>query len=366
MKRPFSCSLGGCVSALILIGIAPAHAQSTASRPVTLKVTAADVEAASAATRVHRHARTTIEVGTATGEGKEALSAAQKQAAANATAPSSAPGSDVRVRYPGDLHYFGGPTVQTAQFHDIYVNPSAACPAPACWGNPEQFLHDLGRSDFIHVTDQYTFLSSNNRYTLGTTYMTSYPSPAPNPAYTDNDMLAIAHAAAVTSGQSGYGHIYHIYLTPGTDECFDNTFSVCYSPDNANTWFFCAYHGSADTDLGHLVYTVEPYQNVMGCNDPPNTPNGQLVDSTNDVLSHELFETISDPDGTGWWNSTPSVIGVEGEEIGDECVFTTAPPQSPPPVYGDPSIFRIGRHVYAVQLEYSNAHHGCAGAPLEE
>ena len=60
------------------------------------------------------------------------------------------------------------------------------------------------------------------------------------------------------------------------------------------------------------------------------------------------------------------MIGVDGEEIGDECVFTTAPPQSPPPVYGDPSIFRIGRHVYAVQLEYSNAHHGCAGAPLED
>jgi hypothetical protein len=354
MKRPFSCSLGGCVGALILIGIAPAHAQSTASRPVTLKVTATDVEAASAATRVHRHARTAIEVGTATGEGKEALSAAQKQAAANATAPSSAPGSDVRVRYPGDLHYFGGPTVQTAQFHDIYVNPSVACPAPACWGNPEKFLHDLGRSDFIHVTDQYTFLSSNNRYTLGTTYMTSYPSPAPNPAYTDNDMLAIAHAAAVTSGQSGYGHIYHIYLTPGTDECFDNTFSVCYSPDNANTWFFCAYHGSADfPDVGHILYSVEPYQNIAHCWVEAGTPNGRLIDSTNDVLSHETIETITDPDGTGWWQYYG--LGMRGQEIGDECVFLTN--------VGDhssaPFIYRMSGRLYATQPEYDNSAHGC-------
>lgn len=52
------------------------------------------------------------------------------------------------------------------------------------------------------------------------------------------------------------------------------------------------------------------------------------------------------------------MIGVEGEEIGDECVFITAPVGSPPPIYGDPSAFTIGRHLYAVQLEYSNAHLG--------
>jgi hypothetical protein len=353
MKRPFTFSLGGCVGALVLIGLAPAHAQSTASKPVALRVTAADVEAASGATRGHRHARTATDVENAAGEGKEALSAAQKQAAANAmAAPTSDP--DARVRYPGDLHYFGGPTVQTAQSHDIYVNPSAACPAPACWGNPEQFLRDLGRSHFIHVTDQYTGLSSNDRYTLGTNYMTAYPSPAPNPAYTDNDMLAIAHAAALASGQSGYGHIYHIYLTPGTDECFDNTFSVCYSPDNPSSWIFCAYHGSADfADVGHILYTVEPYQNIAHCWVEDGTPNGRLVDSTNDVLSHETIETITDPDGTGWWQYYGG--GMVGEEIGDECVFLTR--------IGDhssaPFIFRMSGRLYATQPEYDNSEHGC-------
>jgi hypothetical protein len=116
--------------------------------------------------------------------------------------------------------------------------------------------------------------------------------------------------------------------------------------------------GSADfSDIGHILYSVEPYQNVFGCNDPPGTPNGQLIDSTNDVLSHELSETISDPDGDAWWNATPSVTGLQGEEIGDECVFIT------PPAFGDPSVFTIGHHLYAVQLEYSNSAHGCAGTP---
>jgi hypothetical protein len=32
---------------------------------------------------------------------------------------------------------------------------------------------------------------------------------------------------------------------------------------------------------------------VLGCQVRPGTPNGQWVDSTNDALSHELFETTA-------------------------------------------------------------------------
>ena len=334
-----------------------AHAQDSAY--INASPTAADYAAARHATNRSRHA-TARQLPNAH---KELLSIPRHRAASTVNAAAAAPLVPA-VRFPADVVFQGGTTVEAAESHPVYMLPNGHCDIATCWGNPEGFLRDLARSLFIHLVDQYTGRTDNNRYTLGQRAKVNFtPSKTP---LTDNDIVGIVHSVAAKTGEVGLGHIYHVFLPAGTDECFDNTFSVCYSPDNPNTWFFCAYHGSADTDLGHLVYTVEPYQNVMGCNDPPNTPNGQLVDSTNDTLSHELFETISDPDGTGWWNSTPSVIGVEGEEIGDECVFTTAPPQSPPPVYGDPSVFRIGHHVYAVQLEYSNAHHGCAGAPLAD
>ncbi|PYX40752.1 MAG: hypothetical protein DMG81_05285, partial [Acidobacteria bacterium] len=209
---------------------------------------------------------------------------------------------------------------------------------------------------FVHVLDQYAGRDDSNRYTVGSNARVRF-TPKNHPL-TDNDILAVVHTVASRTGATGYGHIYHVFLPSGTDECFDSSFSVCYSPDVPSTWFFCAYHGSADfKDIGHVLYSVEPYQNVIGCSDPPGTPNGQLVDSTNDTLSHEFFETVSDPDGDGWWNATPSVTGLEGEEIGDECVFIT------PPSFGDPSVFTIGQKLYAVQLEYSNGHHGCAGTP---
>lgn len=266
---------------------------------------------------------------------------------------------DLLVRYPADVVYNGGPVVETAESHPIYLQPKGKCPIAECWGNPEGFLRDLARSEFVHVLDQYTGQHANDRYTVGSHAKISYVPPAT--PLTDADMIAVVHAVVSVTGENGYGHIYHIFLPPGQDECFDSTFKQCYSPDNSQSFAFCAYHGSADTDAGHVVYTVEPYQDVPGCQDAPGTPNGQLEDSTNDTLSHELFETISDPDLNAWWNSTPAITGLFAEEIGDECVFIVVP--APKVAYGDPSVFRIGRKIYAVQLEYSNAAHGCTNEP---
>lgn len=258
------------------------------------------------------------------------------------------------VRYPADLTYLGGQVVEYAQSHAVYLLPNGNCPVAQCWGDPEGFLKDLSNSDFIHLVDQYVGLFASRRYTVGTSAKLGYTPPA-NPL-TDDDMLAVVHAVASATGNTGYGHIFHIFLAPGQDECFDSTFSVCYSPDNYNSFYFCAYHGSVDfSDIGHVLYSVEPFQDVPGCQVRPGTPNGQLVDSTNDTLSHETIETITDPDGDAWWNYTDNVL--LGEEIADECAFVVFTPHN---AYGDPFVYKIGNKLYATQPEYSNALHGCS------
>src|SRR6184192_3572303 len=95
-----------------------------------------------------------------------------------------------------------------------------------------------------------------------------------------NEILSIVHAAAVKlSVQSGYGNIVHVFLPRGIDTCFDLT-TICYSPDNPPSFYFCAYHGSVVfSDIGHILFSVEPYQNVPGCQVATPTPNGDLVDS---------------------------------------------------------------------------------------
>jgi hypothetical protein len=105
-------------------------------------------------------------------------------------------------------------------------------------------------------------------------------------------------------------------------------------------------------DIGHILYTVEPYQNVMGCQVASPSPNGAVVDSTASVLSHEVFETITDPDFDGWWSDHS--LTEWGAEIGDICAPVTN-------FYGQflDSTFIVGGKNYKLQLEYSNKFHGC-------
>jgi len=264
-------------------------------------------------------------------------------------------------RFPGDLQYHGGAVVKSVQQHLIFVNlsKSTSCHTVAtCWGNPFGFLQDMGQSDFIHVTDQYVGSHMDGRYTVSqTTVNVNYP-VGPHP-FTDLDMLIIVHAVATHFG-TGYDNLYHVFLVPGQDECFDSTYSVCYSPDNAASFFFCAYHGSATfKDIGHVLYSVEPFQDVDGCSVRPGTPNGQLADSTNSVLSHETFETITDPDGDAWWNSLNN--GLFGQEIADECSFLIFPTATT--AFFDPSNVTLNGKKYAAQPEYNNASHACTTRP---
>jgi hypothetical protein len=267
----------------------------------------------------------------------------------NASAPATALGHN---RFPGDLSYNGGAVVKSIESHGVFINSSKSCPVPQCWGAPLAFLTDLGKSNFIHVTDQYVGDTASDRYTVGPTFFTSFAKP--KTPLTDASMAAIAHAVASKGGFSGYGHIVHLFLPPNQDVCFDSTFSVCYSPDNSPTFFFCAYHSSADfTDIGHVLYSVEPYQNVPGCQVKPGTPNGALMDSTNNVLSHELIEAITDPDGSAWFN-TANLDNLFAE-IGDECSFVSVAAGA-----FDPSVVQLNGHLYAIQPEYSNQGHVCA------
>ncbi len=282
------------------------------------------------------------------------------------------------TRYPGDLQYHHGHVVRSAKEYLIYVNmaTNGNCNTIAtCWGDPHGFLQDLGNSNFIHVVDQYVNAYDGDRYRPAREAIeVTYPATSPytnTTAYSDLDMQTIVYT--VTSDldlPSGYHAIYDIFLPPGQDECAGP--GVCYSPDDPATFYFCAYHGTSQLTVRPTLYTVEPFQDVGACAVRPNTPNGAFIDSTNNVLSHETIETITDPNvagpwPTGWWNELNN--GMFGQEIGDECSFllvTPPPPAVPLPtssIYFDPSNVNLNGHAYAIQPEYSNSAHGCATGP---
>jgi hypothetical protein len=360
--------VGATGTMLLFLLCATVHAQDLSP---TVQVSPSDNDryAASQATNINRHAWLTNH-SSAQSNRDAAFTSLHNSTPAIASVP-AAPDSG-GPRFPGDLSYHGGQVVVSMEQHAIFLHPNGACPIAGCWGNPERFLIDLGSSEFIHVVDQYTGSQANGRYRMTGPHTNINYTPPTNP-FADNDMLAIVHAVVVSTARgysyaTGYENEYHVFLPPGQDECFDSTFTICYSPDIPTSFFFCAYHGSADfSDIGHVLYSVEPFQNVSGCSSRPGTPNGSLVDSTNNVLSHEVFETITDPDGDAWWNSLDN--GLFGQEIGDECSFLLHinNPTPPPPrlVYFDPSNVTLNGRKYAAQPEYDNAAHACTTGTTE-
>ena len=276
-------------------------------------------------------------------------SAPEQSQEAEPFATATVPGVLAPGFYPADLSDTGASKgIISAFSNNVYVNCSAnPATAGSCWGTPSTFLGRLASSLFIHITDQYVGTTANNRYPVGTgTAILDSKLPQ---TLGLGDISTLVHTAASAHG-SGYGHIYHIFLRSGVNVCMPPF--GCYSPNNPSTFTFCAFHGTfLFGDIGHVVFTVEPYQNVRGCAVAQPSPNGALVDSTSSTLSHELFESITDPDGTEWF--AQSSLIEYGKEIGDVCQSR----------FGKYGAFSISGTSYAIQPEYSNKYHACSTAP---
>lgn len=241
------------------------------------------------------------------------------------------------VNSPFDLTYFGGPVLNSAKSFNLYVN--CADGPLACWGSqsltPGTFLRDLNHDNFIQLVNEFIHSDAKGQFPVAE--MSTTATFANNTA-TINDVLGIVLSAVNHTRETGYTAIYHVFLPQGTDMCIDAT--TCYSPDNFDTFVFCAFHSSVDFGGNrHVLFSVEPYQATPGCELPGQTPHG-AIDATASTLSHELLETITDPDGNAWFN------GLFGFENADTCSL-----------FG--SNQRIGANDYFVQSEYSNIKHAC-------
>ncbi|GAC1409489.1 MAG: hypothetical protein NVSMB64_18280 [Candidatus Velthaea sp.] len=231
-----------------------------------------------------------------------------------------------------DLINHGGKISYSLTQHNLYVN----CPS-SCWAVPAGFEINLGRSAMMHIVNQY---GARGTFDYGGGGQVSYSKVH---TLEDTDMVKIVTAfIKAFHTPAGYGAMYNVFIAPGIDQCENrpNVYDGCYSPDVPSTFEYCGYHSAADvTGIGHILYSVEPYQKVKGCAETSVPLNGVLADSTQSTLSHEIFETITDPDGKAWFNSN-------GDEIGDLCnqLYT---------------VVTLYNRQYKIQSEYSNRTHNC-------
>lgn len=122
---------------------------------------------------------------------------------------------------------------------------------------------------------------------------------------------------------------------------------------------YCGWHSYAGFGVsGHLVQAGYGYIGSSircgGCSGPSSPNNTPNADSMMSIITHELFETVTDPFFGGWYD-------VNFEEVGDVCAWNyglTYHPQSNPSTVAN---VMLGTRHYLVQMIMVNLHGGyCA------
>ena len=157
---------------------------------------------------------------------------------------------------------------------------------------------------------------------------------------TDNQLIAEINRVVSSRGlPRGLGAEYFVFMPQQLGSCFDvvGLAHGCYDRD------YCAYHSWIGAGPGATLYASMPFAQTPGC-DPGATPHGSAADAVLNVTSHEHNETITDPTGGGWYDSS-------GYENGDECSFDFGASHFNGFGYYNQL---INGHQYLLQQEWSN------------
>jgi PKD domain-containing protein len=160
----------------------------------------------------------------------------------------------------------------------------------------------------------------------------------------------ISHVVSAQHLPTGLGVQYFLFTPPGLGSCFDsNPSDGCYDPEL--TAGYCAYHSNIG---GTTLYANMPWADISGCqystaNNP--YPNDDGADTVINVVSHEQNETMTDPLGNAWFDSS-------GFENGDECAWLSETTHFNG--IGDYSQ-TINSDEYMMQFEWSNRKNNCVG-----
>lgn len=249
-----------------------------------------------------------------------------------------------------NLNYLGGPVETTGSVnYAIFWEPPLNGVSANYNSLISRFLGDVGGSTIQGVTSQYSQTVGGvttpiaNKGSLGGTWVDT--TAFLGPVVTDAQIQAeVTKAMTVNHWTAGLGHQFFVFT--GKNEI------SCAGAECSNA-VFCAYHSSFSSAGGEVLYADQPYTNTLptGCM-TPSSPNGDVdADSTINVVSHELMETLTDPSvgasNYAWQDSS-------GSEIGDKCNFTFGPTDS------RGADITINGHPYIVQQEWSNRVAACS------
>jgi len=261
----------------------------------------------------------------------------------------------------GPLLYFGGPIMPTVNLYAIFWAPPTlqnGTPAtlPVAYKRSQKrLLKDYPQHGLGNITTRYnqtvpTLYPTNDGDFMGDTFHDKAPYPAstctdtarPGNCITDANIQAeVSKVMGLKGWTGGFNNIFLVYTTDGEGSCFTSASTSC-----AYTQY-CAYHGNFGPAANPVIYANMPFGDTSVCqNFGRPSPNGD------DVASHEITESITDPLLNAWFTAA-------GNEIGDLCNFNYGTNSWTSMVTNDANQMWNG-NFYELQMEWDNHAFGCA------
>lgn len=261
-----------------------------------------------------------------------------------------------------------GPVMHTPTVYLVFWLPAGQHFEPAATAATDtayenlmiRFFQDIGNTNFFNVVTQYPDGSGapHNAVTFGgsTVDTTAYPKAGDNAnPLADSDIRNEVHSVATAQSWTEDGeHEFIVYTGNNIRECMSSS-SCNFAPN----FKFCAYHNNFSDSGKDAIYAYmgDQVEGTSGlhCGPQPGgvnnrTPNNDVTaDAQVSVSSHEFIESVTDPHPNTGWSG-----GSGGAEIGDKCNATPGPQNQ------DGGDAFLHGNEYLVQMEWSNAVHGCA------
>ena len=234
---------------------------------------------------------------------------------------------DERVIKAVNITYHGGPTITSAKVVYIFWG-SAFCVGGVSRSYAttlQAYRNQLGTTPEYNVITQYSGIQLAN---LGTGTPDLFDCTNPPTNVTDSAVRTKVNAYISSFGFNA-STIYEVVI-PKTSYSSNGSSTSCGGPGLA----YCAYHSWIGTGTSAKKYSIEPYPSCTGCQ----VSGWSDVQDAEHFMCHETREAVTDPTGTGWWDSS-------GQEADDKCAWSPAP--------------FIGTGGYAYQYEWSNTFNAC-------
>lgn len=227
------------------------------------------------------------------------------------------------------LTYWGGPLITAMNSIDVNYGPGTYLSDPTSASLVTSFTSQYLGSGVLDWLSEYDSPTQSIGRGSSGGVVTITPSPTDN-----GSSITDAQIQAELQAQIGGGHLpvpnantsYALFFRPGQSICNGGQCSLVAGG-------FCAYHGTMTYGATTFTYQVMPdLAGVFGCG------GGTDAQNTTSVLSHELGETITDPDVAfattygpplSWYDATNGEIGdicngAQGTFVGADAVTYTS------------------------------------------